>query len=70
MSWKQKLLRWLIRDMVRSYRWTEVLEIYWQEHRHWYNEENLPTALGSISEEFEELSQTERRQGLIAHKAV
>lgn len=56
---KMKLLKWLVRDMVRSSRWTDVLEIYWEEHRRCYTEENLPTAKAAISEVIEELANKE-----------
>lgn len=58
------LLTKLIREYVRGHRpgakWSDVLTIYWKEHRTWFKEENIPTTRGSIDEVWDECIARER----------
>lgn len=53
-KFKWLLLSKLIRWAIRGYKFDSVLALFWAEFRHWYPEDNLPSALATVKETLEE----------------
>ena len=51
---RKRLLTYLIRWYISNYKFPAVLDIFWREFRDFYNEDNLPSALATVTETLEE----------------
>lgn len=54
------LLRALMRWYVRNYQFETVLSCFWGEFRNWYTEDNLPSAMATITETLEECEEARK----------
>lgn len=45
------LLRWIIKDFIQSWKWDQVIDVFVEEYKKQYNEENDPSVYFSIMDE-------------------
>lgn len=51
---RERLLAYSIRWHIRNYKFPTVLDIFWCEFRDFYVEDNLPSALATVTETLKE----------------
>lgn len=55
-----RLLRMVVKWYVQNYQFETVLSVFWSEFRAWYTEDNLPSAMATVTETLEECEEARK----------